>query len=186
MKILIAGVGAVGSRVAYELAGLNAELHMVDSDKVEQKNVVSGNSMYVRADVGLDKVRAMIRKIYERSGRKTYGVMAAVSKTNVKTAVHGFDLIVDCFDNMASRKLLNIAPNVIHAGVSAEGTGMVLWNEDFSMQDEPTANPVCTSETSVDVIATVALATVVAVKAFVESDLRRSAIINGAGRIRWL
>ncbi len=68
-RVDIIGVGAVGSRVACELARLGiSNIHVWDHDTIAEHNI--GNQIYNKKDVGQPKVRILQKMIRDATGTK--------------------------------------------------------------------------------------------------------------------
>lgn len=140
MKIVFCGVGALGSHAALSCRSLGAELVFIDFDRVESKNVASQG--YVKPSVGKNKAEALKAIFANFYGAKAEAFGVRLVETNVDTLLSSADLIVDAFDNKASRDILSTyarANNkpLVHAAVSADGTfGIVRWDERFEADAE--------------------------------------------------
>jgi molybdopterin/thiamine biosynthesis adenylyltransferase len=171
--ILFCGAGALGSTAVTLCRTLPAKLSIVDFDRVESKNLLS--QAFTRQAVGRNKAEALKLQL-----RTFYGVDATaypvrLTADNVATVAAGADLLVDCFDNAASRLVVRSfaatagVPSV-HAGLAADGTfGLVRWGERFEPDDpgdtaEPGRTATCVDGEHLPFIGLVAarLATVVA------------------------
>lgn len=183
MLILFCGVGALGSTAATLCRTLPAKLSVVDVDRVESKNLLS--QAYTRQAVGKNKAEALKLQL-----RTFYGVDATaypvrLSAGNVATVAAGADLLVDCFDNAASRLVVrdfsaSAGVPSVHAGLAADGTfGLVRWGERFVPDDtdEP-GQATCVDGEHLPFIGLVAarLATVVA--QFVRTGAREDSLVT--------
>lgn len=143
MRILICGVGALGSTAAWFCRNLEAELAFVDFDKVESKNVMA--QCFVKASIGKNKAEALKAQMLTFFGVKCEAFSVKLAETNVEQLCGRADLIVDAFDNIASRMVLsNWAKKngkaLVHAAVSGDGTfGIVRWDEHFAPDAEDAA-----------------------------------------------
>jgi len=143
MRILICGVGALGSTTAWFCRNLDAELAFVDFDKVESKNVMA--QCFVKASIGKNKAEALKAQMLTFFGVKCESFGVKLAETNVEQLCGRADLIVDAFDNIASRMVLsNYAKKsgkaLVHAAVSGDGTfGIVRWDEHFAPDAEDAA-----------------------------------------------
>ena len=103
-RIIIAGIGGIGSNCVYQLARMNpAALFMYDDDIVEQANM--SGQLYCQDDIGKAKVDAMadmiksyttMRNIYAIKGRFTPNSEAG-------------DVMICGFDNMEARRIFFVA-----------------------------------------------------------------------------
>jgi len=109
-RVLIVGVGGLGSPVAQYLAGAGVgRLGLVDVDILAASNL-HRQPLYALGDVGRPKVelaRAAIHRINPDVGVDTHAVRLAPD--NALDLVRTYDLIVDCSDNFATKFLVNDA-----------------------------------------------------------------------------
>ncbi len=136
MRIVICGVGALGSAVAVALRNLEATLRLVDFDRVESKNLLS--QAFVKQSVGKNKAQALKLQLQNFYGVKVEAKGVRLVANNVDELLGGAGLVVDCFDNADSRQLIcdhvrESALPCVHGALSADGVyGMVRWDESFT------------------------------------------------------
>lgn len=140
MRVGIFGAGAIGSQLALLLAPLGGEFHIWDFDRVGEENV--GLSAFGRDAVGAFKVDALGDLLVMR------GCSAVVHRERVEKPLSAeeaarFDLIVDTFDNWASRRLLRGA-NVLHVGAADYRNGSCLWDDAWTPGEFEPPEDVCT------------------------------------------
>ena len=135
MRIVFCGVGAVGSTAAIFCRNLPATLVFVDFDRVESKNLLA--QAYTKPSLGKNKAEALKAQLLSFWGIKTEAFGVRVGQENVEALCGAADLVVDAFDNKASRVVLsdfaraNEKP-LVHAAISGDGTfGLVRWDERF-------------------------------------------------------
>lgn len=140
MRITIVGVGALGSHLAMLLRNVEAQLTVIDFDRVEQKNVLS--QFHGRPSVGKSKVQSLQGAMQFLFGVRVETVPHKLTSDNVQQLLGDADLVVDCLDNGASRRVIqrfiraNSVP-CLHGALDAEGTfGRAVWDEDFEIDDE--------------------------------------------------
>lgn len=137
--VIIVGVGALGSHVALLLRNVT-DLCIIDFDRVEQKNVQS--QFHGKPHVGklkTDSLKATMNLLY---GIKVMAFSSKLVENNVDSLLGGADLIVDCLDNGAARRIVqsfaraHVVP-CVHGALSAAGDfGVVRWDERFVIDDE--------------------------------------------------
>lgn len=139
-KVTIVGVGALGSHVAQFLRN-EAELKVIDFDRVEQKNLLS--QFHTHPSVGKNKATAMRDAFSFLYGVRIEAIPHELRDDNVINLLKGADLLLDCLDNAKSRKLvksyaeLNQIP-CLHGALAADGEfGRIVWSEQFKVDDEP-------------------------------------------------
>ncbi len=140
MRIVFCGVGALGSTAVYYCRNFDAQLVLIDDDRVESKNLLAQS--YVKQSIGKNKAQALRLQLQNFFGVSTEAVGVRVTKQNVDTLLEKTDLVIDCFDNAESRILLSDFAkqhglDLLHAGISADGTfGIVRWDEHFVVDQE--------------------------------------------------
>ncbi len=140
MRIVFCGVGALGSTAATLCRNLEGPLVFVDFDRVESKNLQAQG--FVKQSVGKNKAEALKLQLQNFWGVKAESFGVKVTGENVATLLASAGLIVDCFDNLASRKVLSefarkAGKPLLHAGISGDGTfGLVRWDERFAPDAE--------------------------------------------------
>ncbi len=139
-RVVVCGVGALGSTAVLLGRNLAAELAVVDFDRVESKNLLA--QAYVKQSVGKHKADALKLQLANFWGVKLDAYPVRVTAENVATICAGAALVVDCFDNAASRALLSTHARatrtpLVHAAISGDGTfGLVRWDERFTPDAE--------------------------------------------------
>lgn len=172
-NIIIAGCGALGSRVALELAHSELTLYLLDDDTVKEQNVHT--SAYWRSHIGMRKVDALAEMIY----RKTGGICQTHSKTierNLYLMPFQTDLVICSFDNQRARNLcLSAGMTTLQVGLSAGRTGSVVWDEWYEQPEvelERGDNVICTNELGVKIIRATVAAACFAISEFLESGCK--------------
>ena len=109
-KVLIIGVGGLGSPAALYLAGTGVgTIGIIDDGKVDLTNL-QRQVIYNTKDVGLEKVKAAqnrINAINPDVSVKTYQQWAKAD--NIREIIREYDFIIDCTDNFATKFLINDA-----------------------------------------------------------------------------
>jgi molybdopterin/thiamine biosynthesis adenylyltransferase len=152
--ILIAGCGALGSNLAEALVRHGSEnITLLDMDRVEEKNLPC--QIWADDDIGLLKVDALSNRLYDIMKVEASTINKKLDAKNIRKLLknHEDGLIVDCFDNMESRRILkdycsyvdaDDGTPCIHAGLF-ESYGEVYWNQDYKVPANATdeAEDVC-------------------------------------------
>ncbi len=140
MRIVICGVGALGSAVAMACRNLDVSLRLVDFDRVESKNLQS--QAFVKQSVGKNKAQALKMQLQNFHGLKVEAMGVRLVAANAQELLSGAGLVVDCFDNAAGRECISEFVRsqdipCVHGALSADGTyGMVRWEETFTPDAE--------------------------------------------------
>lgn len=139
-RLVVCGVGALGSSAVLFGRNLKAQWAFVDFDRVESKNVLA--QAYVKQSIGRNKAEALKLQLSNFYGVKSEAFPVRLDETNVETLCKDAALILDCFDNIKSRQLLQqyarkAGKALLHAAISADGTfGIVRWDERFVADPE--------------------------------------------------
>ena len=134
------GVGALGSTTVLYCRNVDATLRLIDFDRVESKNLLA--QWFVKQSVGKNKTDALRLQLGNFYGIKAEAFGVRLTDKNATELLGPGDLLVDCFDNYASRTLLseyardNDKP-LLHAALSGDGTfGLVRWDARFQADQE--------------------------------------------------
>ncbi len=123
-RVLIAGVGGLGTVVAMNLAALGiGKLVLVDHDVVKRSNL-NRQLLYSEDDIGKPKALVAARRLKELNPFiETIPVPTRIEEYNVSDLVKDVDIVIDALDNWRTRFVLNeacVRKNVplIHGGVN--------------------------------------------------------------------
>lgn len=107
-KVLIVGVGGLGSPIALYLAGSGVGcIGLVDDDTVSVSNL-QRQVLYSEHEVGLPKaVRAKERLEALNSGISVQAYPCRLTPENAEELIAPYDIVVDGCDNFATRYLIN-------------------------------------------------------------------------------
>jgi hypothetical protein len=169
------------------LRNLPAELVFVDFDRVESKNLLA--QAYVKQSIGKNKAEALKLQLLNFHGVKSEALGVRVTAENVDALCGKADLIVDCFDNAASRRVLSDFARkggkpLLHAAVSADGTfGLVRWDERFVPDEEGApGQPTCEGGEHLPLIGLIGAVVARTIQDFAKDpSLRRDSMITLRG-----
>ena len=190
MKILLCGCGALGSQIALHLARPEIEFVLVDDERVEETNIAT--SVYGQQHIGMLKVNALATILWQKCRCKAddYNVTLCrdvIPSIHEACRDHNAVLIIDTFDNVEARaiacKLYDdyYSFRIVHAGVSQDRTGEILWNKDYVL---PTVrvprgeNPICTHELGAPILRFTAALCANIVEDWIETGNERSVVIT--------
>ena len=134
-RIVICGIGALGSTALQYLRNVAAELRLIDFDRVESKNLSA--QWFVKQSLGKNKAEAARLQLANFYGAKAEAMGVRLGPHNASQLLADCTLAVDCFDNADSRIALSEAARaanvpLVHAALAADGTfGLVRWDERF-------------------------------------------------------
>lgn len=154
MKILICGVGAIGSNLVTNLVpDLKGEhdITILDKDVIEERNLTAGTQRYTSDQVGLPKVDALQYNVYKWFNREI-----EINQQEVEEFYNiSWDLVIDCFDNHDARNILQTSWRksyadkfekvqikrfeLLHIGFSDNFTFAVEWAEHYKVPTDITS-----------------------------------------------
>lgn len=186
MRIVFCGIGALGSGAVVLCRSLGVELRLVDFDRVDSKNLAA--QAFVKLSLGKNKAEAMKLQLANFWGVKAEAMGVRVVADNVAAVCAGADLVVDGFDNRASRDVLSTHARatgtpLVHAAMAGDGRfGMIRWDERFVADAEDHAGQAtCEGGEHLPFIGLLAAALARAVQGFVVAGERRDAMVSLSG-----
>jgi hypothetical protein len=138
--IVFVGVGALGSQAVMLMRNVKATIKVIDFDRVEAKNVQS--QFHGKPGIGKPKVLALAGAMDLLFGMKLVTNSNKLVEGNVKELLGGTDLVIDCLDNAASRRVVQTFVRkagipCLHAAVDANGSfGRIVWDALFIIDEE--------------------------------------------------
>lgn len=107
-KVLLVGVGGLGSPIAYYLAAAGVgRLGLIDDDVVEVSNL-QRQILYATAQVGTPKVYAARDVLYALNPHVAIAVYPEkLTEHNAEPRIAAYDLVIDGSDNFPARYLIN-------------------------------------------------------------------------------
>jgi len=136
-KICVCGAGALGSNLVNILVRQGFKsIAVIDMDRVEKHNLAT--QIYASKHIGALKTTSLRGIAYDTNQALVEGIHKELTAQNAKKLLSGYNLVVDVFDNWASRravkeasKELNLA--CLHAGMSDNGFSEIKWDEDYNI-----------------------------------------------------
>ncbi|HEY0990088.1 MAG TPA: ThiF family adenylyltransferase [Kofleriaceae bacterium] len=188
-RVVVCGVGALGSTAVHYCRNLAVELRLVDFDRVESKNLAA--QWFVKQSVGKNKAEAIRLQLANFYGAKAEALGVRLAATNAAQLLAGCGLAVDCFDNADSRIALAEAARaagvpLVHAALAGDGTfGIVRWDERFVADREDVAGQAtCEGGEHLPMIGLVGATLARAIQDFVRAGDRRDYMISLSGVVR--
>jgi molybdopterin/thiamine biosynthesis adenylyltransferase len=133
-RVAVCGVGTLGGHVAEHLARVGVgRMTLIDHDRVEAHNLSA--QPYGLDDLGAPKADALAHHLYRSVEADAEPQIVRLGAANADRLLAGHDLVLDLFDNAASRRVLfgwgaRTGTPTLHAGL-ADGFGEVIWNEAY-------------------------------------------------------
>jgi len=186
MKILIVGLGAIGSHVALALRNVDAELHLCDFDTVEQKNTQA--QLFDVRSVGKNKASQMSAMLYGMYRTRTPCHTVKLTRLNAKHVIDSVSLVLDCTDNIAAREDIMIECKeqgdipLLHGAMSADGTfAQVTWTRHFKPDAEDGDGVTCEDGENLPFHLLVGSQMAIAAQQFIRDGTQQSYIITPNG-----
>lgn len=194
MKFVVMGVGAIGSNLVVQLAKRfpDSEFEVWDYDKVEGRNMRT--QAYFLEHIGHPKVIAL-KAILQRFVRKInfrYIFMRLESRIEVPDTN---TLVIDCFDNSASRFLLipskddqRLDCNVLHLGFSPQYSAEFFWNKDYELPGDVdfSQGDICSAQDAVPFINLFVNLAVLEIANWIQTKQKRNFIVTRKHHIQFL
>jgi molybdopterin/thiamine biosynthesis adenylyltransferase len=146
LRVTICGVGAVGSNLADNLVRQGVcNLRAIDKDRVEEHNV--STQTYAEADIGVWKVEALRNRLFKVASVEIEPIRKELTAQSAKQLLSDCDLVIDAFDNSASRQLVRetvrggAGTPCLHVGLF-EDYCEVIWDEHYRVPND-VAGDVC-------------------------------------------
>jgi molybdopterin-synthase adenylyltransferase len=145
LRVVVCGAGALGSHLADNLVRQGvANLRVIDKDRVDEHNV--STQLYGESDVGAWKVEVLRNRLFKTAGVEIDAVRKELAAANAKQLLAVRDLVIDAFDNSASRRL--VQETVRASGVACLHVGLhadyceAIWDERYRVPND-VAGDVC-------------------------------------------
>jgi molybdopterin/thiamine biosynthesis adenylyltransferase len=137
--ITVCGAGALGANLTETLARCGAKnLTVIDRDRIEEVNL--STQPYELDEVGVMKAVSLSRMLYRAVGSEVVALSKELNASSVRKLLRSAGLVVDCFDNSTSRRLVtdfcrDKRLECLHIGL-ADGFAEVIWNEQYRVPSD--------------------------------------------------
>jgi molybdopterin/thiamine biosynthesis adenylyltransferase len=144
-RVTLCGAGALGSHLADNLVRQGfGPLRVIDRDRVEEHNV--STQLYGESEVGAWKVEVLRNRLFRAAGVEVEAIAKELSERNARSLLKAAGLVVDTFDNSASRRLVQeqcraLQLPCLHVGLFAD-YAEVIWDEHYRVPAD-VAGDVC-------------------------------------------
>jgi len=144
-QLVVCGAGALGSHLVDNLTRQGfRKLRVIDRDRVDEHNV--STQLYGAADVGASKVDVLRNRVFRTVEVEIEAVHKELTDRTARQLFKGADLIVDTFDNSASRQLVQQhcrqeKISCLHVGLFADYCEAI-WDHQYRVPND-VAGDVC-------------------------------------------
>jgi len=145
MKIIVVGLGALGSHLVQFIRNLPVELRLVDFDRVEVRNAFSQfHGCMARGKLKVESLKQTMQFLFGHGdGAKLTAIPHRLVKANVEALLSDADLVIDAVDNGETRHLIQSFVRgrripCLHGALAPDGSfGRVIWeSQGFVIDDE--------------------------------------------------
>jgi molybdopterin-synthase adenylyltransferase len=137
--VAICGAGALGANIAETLARSGfGKLKVIDCDRIEERNL--STQPYYRSDIGAFKAKILANNLYRAIGVHIEAETKRLTATNTKQLLGQSSLVIDAFDNSASRQAVKnhcdrTGQPCLHAGLASD-YAEVIWNDLYRVPSD--------------------------------------------------
>jgi len=145
-RLVLCGAGALGSLLADNLVRQGFQrLRVIDRDRVEAHNI--NTQLYGLKDVGARKSEILRNRLFRNVNVEIESVAQELTAKNAKKHLRSADIVIDAFDNSASRQLVQThcrATNTacLHVGLFADYCE-VIWDDNGYAVPKDVMGDVC-------------------------------------------
>jgi molybdopterin/thiamine biosynthesis adenylyltransferase len=139
LRVTLCGAGALGSHLADNLIRQGfRSLRMIDRDRVEEHNI--GTQIYHEGEFGALKAEVLRHRLFRAVSVEIEAITKELSERNVRSLVKETDLVLDTFDNSASRRLVQEHCRAarlpcLHVGLLAD-YAEVVWEDHYRVPED--------------------------------------------------
>jgi len=188
-QMVIIGAGALGSHLALFARNFECDLRVVDFDRIEAKNVQA--QFHSKMGLRKNKAQALQQSLQGLFGRKIQAVSNKLTGDNRVQLLGDADLVVDCTDNFAARRLIQDSCQAwdipcLHGCLSADGTfARAVWTDHFTADQEgQDGEATCEDGQQLPFFAMAGAQLAVVAQKFLEEDKKVSLQIMPTGVVR--
>lgn len=188
-RVVIVGVGALGSHVVLLARNWKVQLRVVDFDKIEQKNTQA--QFHGRPQLGRNKAQAIQQALQGLFGVRVEPIPHKLTADNAEALLKGVALVIDCTDNAEARKVIQdqvrkAGTPCLHGALSADGTfGRVVWDEIFVADaEDKDGQATCENGEQLPMFALAAAQIAVTAQRFLKDKAKQSFQVMPTGIVR--
>mgnify|MGYP000340711825 CR=1 FL=1 len=141
-SVLIVGIGGLGSAAALYLTGAGVgRIGLADADTVSKSNL-QRQVLYTERQIGMPKSAAARERLAALSSHTAFECRPeGITPENARPILDGYDLILDCCDNFATRHAVNRA--CVATGVPLVSGAAVRFDGQLAVFDYRTPHTGC-------------------------------------------
>ncbi len=184
-RIIVVGVGALGSHLLLLSRNLPARFTAIDFDRVERKNTLS--QLHSRMGLGRNKAKALQQLLQGLYGLRIDAVPHKLTEDNAMALLGGAALVVDCVDNAPTRRLIcdvvrGAGIPCVHGALAADGAyARVMWDGLFTIDEGGEGEATCEDGAHLPFIAAAAAQLALTLQRFLEDGTQHSCHLHPGG-----
>lgn len=187
LDVYVFGLGAIGSNLLVQLALKYPDINFtgIDYDKVEERNIAT--QQYFIPHIGMPKIHALNVVLAMNLRKFNYkGINQKIESTGQISLLIGRSeypiLIIDCFDNTESRKIIHNYSNnvnILHIGFSPQYAAEITWDENYYIPPDIPAdqNDICDMAEAVSFINFIVSLSCMSISNFIDNNIKNDTII---------
>jgi hypothetical protein len=185
-KIVFCGLGAVGSNMLLQLALARQDDSFIgiDFDVVDERNQFT--QIYFSDLRKMPKTKAARSVLLRYLKKVNYTEINKKISSKSEIASMNPDVVVDGFDNKASRSLtIGSCENVLHVGFSPQKTAEIIWDDAYTAPEDIDGEiDICLLTAAGPFIRFVTSVATMSVIAFLETGVKQNMVITAGNTIR--
>ena len=138
-RIVVCGAGALGANLVESLVRMGAgHVRVIDFDRIEQHNL--STQPWSLLEVGQFKADMLAASLFRGLDAEVEAEVERLDEGNAVALLEGADVVVDAFDNSASRELVQRVARAeglecLHMGL-ADGYAEVIWDDVYEVPSD--------------------------------------------------
>jgi molybdopterin/thiamine biosynthesis adenylyltransferase len=144
--IVVCGAGALGSNFVDNITRQGfTRIRVIDLDRVELQNI--NTQVYGETDIGALKVGALKNRVFRNVSVELETIDKELTASTADKFLKGADLVVDCFDNSKSRRIVQDTCRAkkircLHIGLF-ESMAETVFDEHYKVPADQVEGDVC-------------------------------------------
>lgn len=181
INILLCGAGAIGSNISENLIRQGfKKLMVIDKDRIEEHNL--NTQVWNQRSIGQTKVAALKSHLFNILKVSITDIFKELTESNIKRYIDSNMIVIDGFDNSASRGLVtkycrDKKIECLHIGLNAD-CAEVTWNENYRIPRDVVGLDVCDYALARNIIMLAVVVGTESLIRFINSGIKENYLIS--------